>query len=90
MTGDPHDEAANRRRHTRRRSFKGGRIIYNNARSTVGCTIKDLSDGGGRLALSGFIELPGRFDLEIAGGATLPCKVAWRRGLQIGVEFLKR
>ena len=55
------------------------------------CVVIDISEGGARLHVEG-LEAPDRFVLLIsdkAGGARpRNCKVIWRRGFELGVEFL--
>jgi PilZ domain-containing protein len=49
----------------------------------IACSISDISESGARLAL------PETFMLLLTanGGARRHCRVVWREGLMIGVEF---
>jgi hypothetical protein len=57
-----------------------------------GCTILDLSAGGARLQLAnaGFAET--KIDLAFSKDVrkTTRCRVIWRKGSIVGVEFLKQ
>lgn len=71
----------------RRRTLKGGRIIFNAGRSTIDCTIRDLSGKGAKLQVTSVIGIPNTFDLSVGGGDRQPCRVVWRALKELGVEF---
>jgi len=53
------------------------------------CMITDISDNGARLFADG-IEVPDRFHLLVSSeqrGVRRQCRVVWRLGGEIGVEF---
>ena len=55
------------------------------------CTITDISDGGARLYSE--VEMPPKFSLAIlseGGGTWRQCRVVWRLGGELGVEFTDR
>lgn len=53
------------------------------------CTITDISQSGARLFTSGD-EIPDQFVLLISGDKSVreECRVAWRLGGEVGVEFV--
>jgi len=53
------------------------------------CTISDISHTGARLVLENDQPLPDRFILLLtrSGGARRRCRVVWRTGVCVGVEF---
>lgn len=51
-----------RRLHGRRRTFKGGKLIFNKGLSVLDCIIRDLSDDGARLELTTTATIPDQFD----------------------------
>lgn len=51
-----------RRLHGRRRTFKGGKLIFNKGLSVLDCIIRDLSDDGARLELTTTTTIPDQFD----------------------------
>src|SRR5262249_17296207 len=55
------------------------------------CALSDASQEGAQLTVSEPDALPERFILALSadGAALRKCKVVWRTGNQIGVEFLK-
>jgi hypothetical protein len=76
-----------RRRHARRRTLKSGKIIFD--RSSMSCTISNLSDKGARLQLPSTQGLPGHFNLLIeVKGVNRICRVAWITETKLGVTFL--
>jgi hypothetical protein len=75
-------------RHTQRRTtLKGGRIVFNAGRSTINCTVRNLSSKGAKLQVSSVVGIPDTFDLMLDGHARQPCRVAWRTLKELGVEF---
>lgn len=55
------------------------------------CAIADISAGGARLLLDGEDEVADRFVLllDSRGGARRHCRVVWRDGSMVGVEFAR-
>jgi hypothetical protein len=53
------------------------------------CAIADISESGARILLESDSELPDRFLLLLSrnGQARRKCRVVWRNGLVVGVEF---
>jgi hypothetical protein len=52
------------------------------------CLVRDLSDGGARLALDGAATVPGEFGLALSDGRSFQCTVQWRTLTGLGVRFL--
>jgi hypothetical protein len=54
----------------------------------LNCVVKNLSNGGARIACHE--ELPDQFILRLTPGRGRPrsCRVAWRRGEEVGVQFV--
>lgn len=53
------------------------------------CTISDISQTGARLVLEKEETLPEHFILllSVSGGARRRCRLVWRTGMTVGVEF---
>jgi hypothetical protein len=81
------DQQADHRATQRRLILKGGRIVFNGGRSTVDCTVRNLSAKGAKLLVASVVGIPETFDLLIDGSSRQPCTVAWRRLKELGVEF---
>lgn len=80
-----------RRSEIRKRTLKGGKIVFNNRASVMTCTIRDLSQSGARLCLASTVGLPDRFSLLHEGDdASWECRVVWRAERQLGIQFIKR
>ena len=71
----------------RRTTLKGGHIVFNGGRSTIDCTVRNLSRSGAKLLVASLIGIPDTFDLLLPNTHRQPCRVAWRRGKELGVEF---
>jgi hypothetical protein len=72
-----------------RRQFHYSAKIITNGKSMLTCTISDISHSGARIVLDSEEELPDRFTLLLSrnGGTRRHCKVIWRTGTTVGVEF---
>lgn len=71
----------------RRTTLKAGHIVFNNGRSTIDCTVRNLSSKGSKLIVASVVGIPDSFDLMLEGHSRQPCRVVWRRLKELGVEF---
>ncbi len=71
----------------RRTTLKGGHIVFNAGRSTIDCTVRNLSPKGAKLTVNSVVGIPDTFDLVLAAHSKQSCRVIWRRLKEIGVEF---
>ena len=71
----------------RHRTLKAGQVIFNAGRSTIDCTVRNLSKSGARLEVPSVVGIPNSFDLSISGDGVRPCRVVWRSLRELGVEF---
>lgn len=72
----------------RQRILKGGKIVFNDGRSTIDCTVRNLSAGGARLRVPSVIGIPDAFELRISETTTHQCTIAWRKPDELGVKFV--
>ena len=73
----------------RRRALLSGMLVFQDGARTISCSIRDLSEVGAKVELSGLEWLPRSVRLiEMSGGIARDCRVAWVRGRQLGLEFL--
>jgi hypothetical protein len=76
----------NKRGAPRRRVLKGAVVASNDRRSTLRCTVRDLSATGARLEVRGSVTVPDTFLLIIElDGLEAHCEVVRRKGLEIAV-----
>lgn len=81
---------AERRSSPRQKAFLKGVICYNKRASTIECTIRDLSDGGARLAVSSAVAVPEFFELFVpTRNQYIDARQRWRRNDDLGVEFVQ-
>jgi hypothetical protein len=78
------------RRHAgRRKSFLRGLVYFGNKHGALSCLVRDLSDQGARIIFSENVTVPEAFDLHIVQkNQTLRAKMTWRRGDEIGLDFI--
>ena len=64
------DAQKEKRRGPRRRVLKGAIVAYNDRRSTISCSVRDISDTGARVRVDGSMSAPDTFLLviELDGG----------------------
>ena len=81
------DSDNDNRQSPRRRILRSGRIVFNNGRSTIDATVRNLSARGAKLQVSSVVGIPDTFDLLLEGNSRQPCRVVWRTLKELGVEF---
>jgi hypothetical protein len=82
-------DAGDKRRAPRRRILKGGIIAFNHMHSTLPCAVRDLSDTGAKLRVTGSMAPPDTFVLIIElDGIEVDCRVVWRKSPDLAVSFV--
>jgi PAS domain-containing protein len=77
-----------KRRKQRTRTLRGAKILFNNKRSVISCTVRNLSADGVHLNVQSTIGIPAFFDLVIDGDdKSIPCDLMWKADNRIGVAF---
>ena len=79
------------KRKAHRRQLRYTAWISIGPRKLHGCVVADVSDSGARLDVENSKAVPDHFILLLAasGKPKRKCRVIWRAGTQIGVEFEK-
>jgi PilZ domain len=77
------------RKKPRRQFHYDASILLDGAAKPRACAIADISESGARIVLESECKLPERFMLLLSRGgeARRRCRVVWRNGLTVGVEF---
>jgi len=71
----------------RQRTLKRGRALLED-RSTIDCTIRDISAGGARLIFGDAFALPENFRLvNVSSNTIRPVHLQWQRGKEAGIAF---
>ena len=81
-------DAANRRKTRRRRTLLSGKIVFNDRWGALDCIVKDLSMGGAKIELGGWLNLPHEIELHLARGARFRCEVVRYVDHMMNVRFL--
>jgi hypothetical protein len=85
---DDRRQNPDRRGSGRRKTLRGGRILWPNGDASE-CTVCNLSETGAQLIVRG--PVPNLFDLVIEGDQWRDvCAVVWRRDDRVGVKFKNR
>ena len=84
------DPLEDRRRFPRTRCFKGAKIVAS-GHAIVSCIVRNISDEGARVQLSGITGLPDTFDLCFDTGRRIrQCRVMWRTTSDAGIWFAQQ
>jgi hypothetical protein len=75
-----------RRREARSRTLQDARIVFNDRRSTVDCTVRNLSHHGALLVMPSTAGIPAQFELWI-GDACHHARIVWIGKDRMGVEW---
>jgi hypothetical protein len=80
------------RAHPRKRCYLRARFVFNNGYSSLDAILRDVSPAGARAAEVDMRDVPGRFDLVVAGAGGAPirrrAKSVWRGDRMMGIAFL--
>ena len=83
---EPNTDGEHRGVH-RQRTLKRARAVLSD-RSTIDCTIRDISQGGAHLIFGDAFSLPETFRLLIVMSNTItPVRLQWQRGMEAGIAF---
>ena len=78
---------ADRRRHSRVRVLRRGRIVFPGGQSELPCVVLDLSPGGARLKVADWLAVPDAFELRLENGTVRSAEVCYRDLALTGVVF---
>jgi hypothetical protein len=83
--------ASEKRKSPRKRLRYPGQIVTGKDAEALLCALSDISETGARVVMHGSGEIPHHVTLLFGpgGAAERRCRVAWRDGEQIGLEFIK-
>jgi hypothetical protein len=77
-----------KRRASRHRVLKEGKIVMHNNLSVVDCSIRDLSDSGARIRCKDQPAVPTDFKLLLTADLRIrDAHVVWRKDDQLGLQF---
>lgn len=82
------DDARNRRQASRRRVLKAVKLIFNDGKSVLDASLRDMSETGARLTLSDRMSrLPEFLILRLGDGRDVPAQVVRQNDRDIGLHF---
>ncbi|NVN86670.1 MAG: PilZ domain-containing protein [Rhodopseudomonas sp.] len=77
-----------RRKISRGRVYYGGRIAFNQRKSTIDCIVRNFSPSGAKVELAPAANLPDEVDLTIERkGLAVLARMVWRHQDQAGFAF---
>jgi hypothetical protein len=81
--GDPQPE---RRKTPRTRTLKSACIVFNDRRSVVDCTVRNLSANGALLLLPSIVGIPNDFEVFL-GDRYRSARVVWKSDKSVGIAW---
>jgi len=77
---------SDKRAKQRQRVLKPAKIRLTRG-GVIDCTIRDISEDGACLRVAVAVGIPEFFELILDDQTVRPCRIKWRKEMQIGVEF---
>jgi hypothetical protein len=78
--------------HPRKRCYLKARFVFNDGYSSLDAILRDVSPAGARAAEVDMRDVPGRFDLVVAGAGGPPirrrARSVWRADHMMGIAFV--
>lgn len=71
----------------RMRQLKQGRIIFNERRSVLSCTVRNCTVNGALVSVGEAFLVPWQFELSVSGGAPRKAHRVWAKASEIGLKF---
>jgi PilZ domain len=85
----PDHSLHDKRSSTRIRTYLGARVSFLSQIGAISCLVRDLSEGGAQLVVTGAEALPSEIELDIPRvKIATRARVMWRDGDVCGVQFL--
>jgi hypothetical protein len=76
------------RKSQRLRRLKDGQLVFNERKSVMNCTVRNVSDRGAKLVVSEPYMVPAVFELAISGADSQIARKVWFKESEMGVKFL--
>jgi hypothetical protein len=64
-------------------------IVFNDGRSTIAATVRNLSEDGANLRVASVLGIPDTFTLRMSDGSTHNCRSIWHKSDELGVAFVR-
>ena len=78
-----------RRSSRRTRTLRSGKILFNDKRSVVDCTVRNISADGACLQVESVRDIPAEFSLAVEGlEASKACRLIWQSDRRLCVAFV--
>ena len=84
------EDPITRDRARRSKTLAGAVLVFHDGKSSVECSILDISETGARLHLLETVWPPNDFILELADGRAFLCETVRQEATIIGVAFVER
>ena len=68
--------------------LKDGQLVFNDRKSVINCTVRNVSERGAKLIVSEPYMVPAVFELIISGADSKIARKVWFKENEMGVKFL--
>ena len=85
----PAQPRTDRRSQARRKTLLAGKVVFNNRWGALDCIVRDISEGGARIQLDGWLDMPRYIELHLNKGGRYACEIARLGQREMGVRFLE-
>lgn len=72
----------------RSRVLKGGKIVFNEGRSVISCTVRNVSASGALLKVDTVVGVPDEFLIIIGDQAPRAARTSRRTATELGITFV--
>ena len=76
------------RKSQRLRRLKDAQLVFNDRKSVMNCTVRNVSERGAKLIVSEPYLVPTVFELAISGAVSRIARKVWFKEGEMGVKFL--
>ena len=76
------------RKSQRLRRLKDGQLVFNERKSVMNCTVRNVSERGAKLIVSEPYLVPALFELSISAAESKTARKVWFKENELGVKFL--
>lgn len=84
------DHSRERRADPRRRALMTGIIRFKTRTGSLSCVVRNISETGAKLVVSGSMWLPERFELDIPHqDLRIEARPVWREATEMGIAFIE-
>lgn len=71
----------------RMRRLKDAKLVFNERKSVMNCTVKNVSETGAKIIVEEPFLVPAEFEFCLSGGCPKMARKVWFKNNEMGIEF---